>query len=37
MRFGDGAAAEGSVHEAMNLAGVWKLPLLFVCENNCWA
>jgi pyruvate dehydrogenase E1 component alpha subunit len=35
--FGDGAAAEGSVHEAMNLAAVWKLPLLFVCENNCWA
>ena len=35
--FGDGAASEGSVHEAMNLAGVWKLPLLFVCENNCWA
>jgi TPP-dependent pyruvate/acetoin dehydrogenase alpha subunit len=35
--FGDGAAAEGSVHEAMNLAGLWKLPLLFVCENNCWA
>ena len=35
--FGDGAAAEGSVHEAMNLAGVWKLPLIFVCENNCWA
>lgn len=35
--FGDGAAAEGSVHEAMNLAGVWKLPLVFVCENNCWA
>jgi pyruvate dehydrogenase E1 component alpha subunit len=35
--FGDGAAAEGSVHEAMNLAGIWKLPLLFVCENNCWA
>ena len=35
--FGDGAAAEGSVHEAMNLAGVWKLPLLFVCENNGWA
>jgi len=34
--FGDGAAAEGSVHEAMNLAGVWKLPVLFVCENNCW-
>ena len=35
--FGDGAAAEGSVHEAMNLAGVWSLPLLFVCENNRWA
>jgi pyruvate dehydrogenase E1 component alpha subunit len=35
--FGDGAAAEGSVHEAMNLAGIWQLPLLFVCENNCWA
>lgn len=35
--FGDGAAAEGSVHEAMNLAAVWKLPLLFVCENNRWA
>lgn len=35
--FGDGAAAEGSVHEAMNLAGIWKLPILFVCENNCWA
>ncbi|MES9996355.1 thiamine pyrophosphate-dependent enzyme [Desulfovibrio aminophilus] len=35
--FGDGAAAEGSVHEAMNLAGVWKLPVLFVCESNCWA
>lgn len=35
--FGDGAAAEGSVHEAMNMAGVWKLPLLFVCENNSFA
>jgi TPP-dependent pyruvate/acetoin dehydrogenase alpha subunit len=35
--FGDGAAAEGSVHEAMNLAALWRLPILFVCENNCWA
>ena len=35
--FGDGAAAEGSVHEAMNLAAVWKLPVFFVCESNCWA
>lgn len=35
--FGDGAAAEGSVHEAMNLSGTWKLPVLFVCENNGWA
>ncbi len=35
--FGDGAAAEGSVHEAMNLSGVWKLPVLFICENNGWA
>jgi pyruvate dehydrogenase E1 component alpha subunit len=35
--FGDGAAAEGSVHEAMNMAGLWKLPILFVCESNGWA
>lgn len=32
--FGDGAANEGSFHEAANLASVWKLPVLFVCENN---
>lgn len=32
--FGDGASNEGSFHEAANLAAVWKLPVLFVCENN---
>ena len=32
--FGDGAANEGSFHEALNLAGVWELPVLFLCENN---
>ena len=32
--FGDGAANEGSFHEALNLASIWKLPVLFVCENN---
>lgn len=32
--FGDGAANEGIFHEAMNLAGVWHLPLIFFCENN---
>jgi acetoin:2,6-dichlorophenolindophenol oxidoreductase subunit alpha len=32
--FGDGAANEGSFHEALNLAGVWQLPVVFLCENN---
>ncbi|KZL89209.1 thiamine pyrophosphate-dependent dehydrogenase E1 component subunit alpha [Clostridium magnum] len=32
--FGDGASNEGTAHEAMNLASVWKLPVIFVCENN---
>jgi TPP-dependent pyruvate/acetoin dehydrogenase alpha subunit len=34
--FGDGATSIGAVHEAMNLAAVWDLPVLFVCENNGW-
>ncbi len=32
--FGDGATNEGSFHEALNLASIWKLPVVFVCENN---
>ena len=35
--FGDGAVAEGEFHEAMNLAALWSLPVLFVCENNLYA
>ena len=35
--FGEGAVAEGEFHESMNLAAVWKLPVLFVCENNLYA
>ncbi len=34
--FGDGAACEGSFHESLNLASVWNLPILYVCENNQW-
>lgn len=34
--FGDGAACEGRFHESLNLAAVWGLPILFVCENNEW-
>ncbi|HEX5374162.1 MAG TPA: thiamine pyrophosphate-dependent dehydrogenase E1 component subunit alpha [Aquabacterium sp.] len=34
--FGDGAACEGIFHESLNLAAVWRLPILFVCENNQW-
>ena len=32
--FGDGAANEGAFHEAVNLAAIWKLPVVFICENN---
>ena len=35
--FGEGAAAEGEFHETMNLATLWKLPVLFICENNLYA
>ena len=35
--FGEGAVAEGEFHEAMNLAALWRLPVLFCCENNLYA
>jgi len=35
--FGEGAVAEGEFHEAMNLAALWRLPVLFACENNLYA
>jgi acetoin:2,6-dichlorophenolindophenol oxidoreductase subunit alpha len=34
--FGDGAAAAGAFHESLNLAAIWRLPVVFVCENNGW-
>ena len=36
VNFGDGATSIGAVHEAMNLAGAWKLPVIFLCQNNQW-
>ncbi len=35
--FGDGAAGQGAAHEAMNLAATWRLPVVFICENNQFA
>lgn len=35
--FGDGAMAEGALHECLNMAALWRLPLVFVCENNGWS
>ena len=35
--FGDGATSEGDFHEAMNFAGVWQAPVVFICQNNQWA
>lgn len=35
--FGDGATSQGDFHEALNFAAVWKVPVVFVCQNNQWA
>ncbi len=36
VNFGDGATSIGAMHEAMNMAGAWKLPIIFMCQNNQW-
>jgi len=35
--FGDGASNQGTFHECLNLASIWKMPIVFVCHNNGWA
>jgi acetoin:2,6-dichlorophenolindophenol oxidoreductase subunit alpha len=35
--FGDGATSIGAFHESMNMAALWKLPIVFLCQNNMWA
>jgi acetoin:2,6-dichlorophenolindophenol oxidoreductase subunit alpha len=37
VNFGDGAGNTGAFHESLNLASIWKLPVVFVCQNNWWA